>query len=140
MPGLAEVAVAAMTDLFRLSERQMARISPHFRVRMANRGLMTDGGPVIAARERLRPILMTSLAFIFGTLPLAVATGAGAGAHVATASGGCQRGDRGHDIRELLRPGVSSSPYCACSASSPRRTRRNRVTALRPWRPCRQGQ
>jgi multidrug efflux pump len=26
---------------------------------------------------------MTSLAFIFGTLPLAVATGAGAGAHVA---------------------------------------------------------
>jgi multidrug efflux pump len=36
-----------------------------------------------ASTERLRPILMTSLAFIFGTLPLAVATGAGAGAHVA---------------------------------------------------------
>jgi multidrug efflux pump len=36
-----------------------------------------------ASKERLRPILMTSLAFIFGTLPLAVATGAGAGAHVA---------------------------------------------------------
>jgi multidrug efflux pump len=36
-----------------------------------------------AAKERLRPILMTSLAFIFGTLPLAIATGAGAGAHVA---------------------------------------------------------
>ncbi|HUI17139.1 MAG TPA: efflux RND transporter permease subunit, partial [Alphaproteobacteria bacterium] len=32
---------------------------------------------VMAARTRLRPILMTSFAFIFGVLPLAVATGAG---------------------------------------------------------------
>ncbi len=38
---------------------------------------------VHASKERLRPILMTSFAFIFGTIPLAVATGAGAGAHVA---------------------------------------------------------
>jgi HAE1 family hydrophobic/amphiphilic exporter-1 len=33
-----------------------------------------------AARLRLRPIIMTSLAFFFGVLPLAIATGAGAGA------------------------------------------------------------
>lgn len=35
---------------------------------------------VEAARLRLRPIIMTSLAFFFGVLPLAIATGAGAGA------------------------------------------------------------
>ncbi|MGA2108095.1 MAG: efflux RND transporter permease subunit [Syntrophorhabdales bacterium] len=33
-----------------------------------------------AARVRLRPVIMTSLAFFFGVLPLAIAVGAGAGA------------------------------------------------------------
>ncbi len=46
---------------------------------------MEEGAGVIeaaisAARLRLRPIVMTSLAFGFGVLPLALATGAGAGA------------------------------------------------------------
>ncbi|RSV42309.1 hydrophobe/amphiphile efflux-1 family RND transporter [Sphingomonas sp. ABOLE] len=36
-----------------------------------------------AARIRLRPILMTSLAFIFGVLPLAISTGAGANSRIA---------------------------------------------------------
>ncbi|SDA20274.1 efflux RND transporter permease subunit [Sphingomonas sp. NFR15] len=36
-----------------------------------------------AARLRLRPILMTSFAFIFGVLPLAISTGAGANSRVA---------------------------------------------------------
>ena len=45
---------------------------------------MRDGLPPIeaaleAGKLRLRPILMTSLAFIFGVLPLALSTGAGAG-------------------------------------------------------------
>ena len=34
--------------------------------------------PAEAARERFRPILMTSFAFILGVLPLAIASGAGA--------------------------------------------------------------
>jgi multidrug efflux pump len=40
-----------------------------------------------AVRIRLRPILMTSLAFGFGVLPLAVATGAGSGAQRAIGTG-----------------------------------------------------
>jgi multidrug efflux pump subunit AcrB len=39
------------------------------------------------ARLRLRPIVMTSLAFGFGVLPLAMATGAGAGAQTAIGTG-----------------------------------------------------
>jgi multidrug efflux pump subunit AcrB len=34
---------------------------------------------IIASRQRLRPILMTSIAFIVGVAPLAISTGAGAG-------------------------------------------------------------
>ncbi|WP_333497997.1 efflux RND transporter permease subunit [Kluyvera sp. CHPC 1.2972] len=40
-----------------------------------------------AAQTRLRPIIMTSLAFIAGVMPLAVATGAGANSRVAIGTG-----------------------------------------------------
>jgi multidrug efflux pump len=42
---------------------------------------------VFAARERLRPILMTSLAFILAMVPLVVASGAGAGSKEAVGTG-----------------------------------------------------
>jgi len=40
-----------------------------------------------AARQRLRPILMTSLAFVLGVLPLALASGAGSGGRIAIGTG-----------------------------------------------------
>jgi HAE1 family hydrophobic/amphiphilic exporter-1/multidrug efflux pump len=40
-----------------------------------------------AARLRFRPILMTSLAFILGVVPLALSTGAGAGARQSAGTG-----------------------------------------------------
>jgi multidrug efflux pump len=56
------------------------------------RDLEAEGKSVVeaileAARMRIRPIVMTSLAFILGVLPLALATGAGSGAQNAIGFG-----------------------------------------------------
>jgi len=40
-------------------------------------GRTPEEAATLSAKERLRPILMTSFAFILGVFPLAVATGAG---------------------------------------------------------------
>lgn len=46
-------------------------------------GATLQDAAVKAARERLRPILMTSLAFVCGVFPLAIASGAGAASRTA---------------------------------------------------------
>jgi HAE1 family hydrophobic/amphiphilic exporter-1 len=48
-----------------------------FAEQLRARGLSIIDAAVEAARIRLRPILMTSLAFILGVMPLVFATGAG---------------------------------------------------------------
>ncbi|RTE66158.1 efflux RND transporter permease subunit [Amphritea opalescens] len=51
------------------------------------RGMSLVDAAVEAAKLRLRPIIMTSLAFIFGTLPLAISSGAGANSRIAIGTG-----------------------------------------------------
>ncbi|MFY1831873.1 efflux RND transporter permease subunit [Myxococcus fulvus] len=51
------------------------------------KGMELVQATLLAVRARLRPILMTSLAFGFGVVPLAIASGAGAGAQRAIGTG-----------------------------------------------------
>ncbi len=53
-----------------------------FAEREEKQGKRVIDAAISAARIRLRPILMTSFAFIFGVLPLALATGAGANSRI----------------------------------------------------------
>lgn len=49
-----------------------------FAVQRHNQGFSVRDAAIAGARERFRPILMTSFAFIFGLIPLILATGPGA--------------------------------------------------------------
>jgi multidrug efflux pump subunit AcrB len=52
-----------------------------------DKGMALIEATVHAARQRLRPILMTSLAFMLGVLPLAISSGAGSGGQNAIGTG-----------------------------------------------------
>ncbi|MCH7860205.1 efflux RND transporter permease subunit [Sphingomonas sp. NPDC092331] len=54
-----------------------------FAERAEKEGKRVIEAAIEAARIRFRPIVMTSLAFIFGVLPLAISTGAGANSRIA---------------------------------------------------------
>ena len=58
-----------------------------FAVMKHHEGMSASAAALEGSRLRFRPILMTSLAFILGVLPLAISTGAGAGARHSTGTG-----------------------------------------------------
>ncbi len=61
-------------------EAKNAILMVEFAIEERLRGTSIEDSAVIAGRARIRPILMTSFAFILGVLPLVIASGAGAGA------------------------------------------------------------
>ena len=58
-----------------------------FAMQGMEQGMTAAAAAVEAARLRFRPIIMTSLAFVFGVLPLVLATGAGAAARQSMGTG-----------------------------------------------------
>ncbi|GLR12702.1 multidrug efflux RND transporter permease subunit [Chitinimonas prasina] len=58
-----------------------------FAVMKHHEGYPVAAAAIEAARLRFRPIIMTSMAFILGVLPLAISSGAGAGARTSVGTG-----------------------------------------------------
>ena len=69
----------ALIMLIGLAAKNAILIVEFAKVRV-DKGMAFIPAAIEAAKIRLRPIIMTSLAFIIGCIPLAIATGAGAGA------------------------------------------------------------
>jgi multidrug efflux pump subunit AcrB len=68
-------------------EAKNAILMVEFAVEQRATGKSIEESAVEAGRERIRPILMTSFAFILGVVPLLLATGAGAAARHSLGTG-----------------------------------------------------
>ena len=69
-----------LLTLVGLAAKNAILIIEYAKIRVDERGMNVVDAAIEAAKIRLRPILMTSFAFILGVLPLAVSSGAGSGA------------------------------------------------------------
>jgi multidrug efflux pump len=67
------------------AKNAVLRVSAAVEFRREGKSIME--ATILAGEQRLRPIIMTSLAFAFGCLPLALATGAGANARHSIGTG-----------------------------------------------------
>jgi hydrophobe/amphiphile efflux-1 (HAE1) family protein len=65
-----------------LAAKNAILIIEYAKVRVDERGMDPVSAAIEAAKIRLRPIIMTSLAFVVGCIPLAIASGAGAASRV----------------------------------------------------------
>lgn len=65
-----------------LAAKNAILIIEYAKVRVDERGMDPVSAAIEAAKIRLRPIVMTSLAFVVGSIPLATATGAGAASRI----------------------------------------------------------
>ena len=65
-----------------LAAKNAILIIEYAKVRVDERGMDPVSAAIEAAKIRLRPIIMTSLAFVVGSIPLAMASGAGAASRV----------------------------------------------------------
>jgi len=86
MPNDVYFQIGLLTTLG-LTTKNAILIVQFAKARVEEEGMELIDATLEAAKLRLRPIVMTSLAFGFGVLPLAVATGAGAGAQRAIGTG-----------------------------------------------------
>ena len=101
-----------------------------FAEQMREKGLSIVDAAVESSRIRLRPILMTSLAFILGVMPLALATGAGAGGPQLGRHGGGGRHGRVDVPVGHLHPGALRGHPDAGAGQGARPRRRGRPGAI----------
>jgi len=108
-----------------------------FAVELRKQGKSIMEATIEAGEQRLRPIIMTSLAFAFGVLPLAIAMGAGANARHSIGTG-IIGGMIGETTLAMLYVRCSFTSLTG-SASAPRqRERRNPARTVLPMKaPCR---
>ena len=67
------------------AKNAVLRVSAAVEFRQQGKSIMD--ATILAGEQRLRPIIMTSLAFVLGVLPLAIAVGAGANARHSIGTG-----------------------------------------------------
>jgi multidrug efflux pump subunit AcrB len=92
---------------------------------------------VEACRLRLRPILMTSFAFVLGVFPLIVSDGAGSEMRKAVGTSVFFRHDRGNHFRTVIHTGVlrANPQPCRPQRSAIRSTIRSTHNYSRPRKP-----